>query len=110
MKFGAFATALLLPATAFAAFTKDDYSSGRVHQKLVDMKERAFAKYGAMGAYDSRKWKSWKGWRKGNWRQRDDRVKCRDGYAVVEPGNANQTFRCKNVSFGRLKPSLAWCL
>lgn len=94
------AAAFLLPAAGLAAYTKDDYLSGRVHDALMAAKESEFDWHRSKGDYDPRKWKSWfkgKGSRRGKWGDRSDKVECENGLAIVEPGNANQTFRCKNV-------------
>ncbi|KAK5715149.1 hypothetical protein LTR15_010566 [Elasticomyces elasticus] len=96
-----FSIILALPSLAQAAqYSDDDYRSGRVHEMVLNRKEsqESFARHKANGDHDSRKWPSWSRWgQRGNWRQRNDHIKCRDGLAVAEAGNANQTFRCNNV-------------
>ena len=71
-----------------------DYASGAVHQKPMKLKNDQWAHDAAEGKQDPRQWLSWKD----NKGSKKDRVKCKDGLAVVEAGNANQTFRCNNVS------------
>lgn len=92
--------ALTLPVLAAAAkYSKDDYTSGRVHMENLSRKQATWARQRASGEMDSSKWTSWDKWgRKGNWKQRRDHVPCVNGQAVVERGNPNQTFACSNVS------------
>tara|TARA_R110002003_G_scaffold126_38_gene11767 strand:+ start:2971 stop:3282 length:312 start_codon:yes stop_codon:yes gene_type:complete len=86
---------LVLPIAVNAAFySSSDYASGAVHQKLMKLKNDQWAHDAAEGKQDPKQWASWKD--KGN---KNDRVKCKDGLAIVEAGNANQTFRCNNVGF-----------
>lgn len=91
---------LSLPLLAAAAkYSKDDYTSGRVHMESISRKEASWARQRESGEMDSSQWTSWDKWgRRGNWRQRRDHVPCVNGLATVEAGNPNQTFQCSNVS------------
>ena len=93
--------ALSLPVLAAAAkYTKDDYVSGRVHDESMSRKHASWQRQRESGEMNSRQWASWDKWgRKGNWKQRRDHVPCVDGLAVVEEGNANQTFQCDGIDF-----------
>ena len=90
---------LLLPALATAAkYTPYDYASGKVHKMNMGRKEAEWARHRAKGDFDSWKWPSWDQSRSnGGPKYKRDYVKCVDGFAVVEQGNPNQTFVCKNV-------------
>jgi hypothetical protein len=46
---------------------------------------------------DTKLWPSWSKYEAVKFGKKD-KVKCKDGLAIVEPGNVNQTFRCNNVS------------
>jgi hypothetical protein len=86
---------LALPVAVNAAFySHSEYASGAVHQQLMNLKADQWAQDAADGKQDPKQWLSWKG-PKGS---KKDYVKCKDGLAIVEAGNANQTFRCNNVS------------
>jgi hypothetical protein len=104
--------ALFLPVTALAAYySVDKYETGEVHDRIIRMKQvnilthteinqqvqETWAKEKSAGMFDQRHYPSWKFWRGRGSTSRKDNVKCKDGLAVVEPGNANQTFRCNNV-------------
>jgi choice-of-anchor B domain-containing protein len=97
MKFSLAVLALPIAVQA-AQFSKSEYASGAIHQKLMKLKADQWDHDVAEGKQDSRQWKSWKSWKKGSWGSgKDKRIKCKDGLAVVEQGNANQTFRCNNM-------------
>lgn len=100
---------LLLPVLA-CAYTEADYESGRVHQMIMNRKEvcrlrpftilfadvlqASWKEHRSSGEYDSKKWTSFVKIHKDN-----DVIRCNnEGLAVVEPGNPDQTFKCKNVS------------
>ncbi|PGH02872.1 hypothetical protein AJ79_07528 [Helicocarpus griseus UAMH5409] len=68
-------------------FTKEMYRSGEVHQSIMAAKEATFKRNREAGLFDSARYPSHKG----------GRVKCKDGLAIVEKGNANQTFKCDNI-------------
>ncbi|KAK3708293.1 hypothetical protein LTR37_011558 [Vermiconidia calcicola] len=87
---------LSLAIVAVSAYTPRDYGSGFVHQKIMGMKHDIWARDRAAGLHAPDRYPSLHNQRDGA-RQRSDSVKCRNGQAVVEPGNANQTFRCKNM-------------
>ncbi|KAL6168444.1 hypothetical protein ACJQWK_06088 [Exserohilum turcicum] len=87
---------LALPVAVQAAhFSKSEYASGAVHQKLMKLKADQWENDAAQGKQDPLQWKSWKAMKGAN----ATSVPCKDGLAVVEAGNANQTFRCKNMDF-----------
>jgi hypothetical protein len=89
---------LALPVVAHAAsFSKSEYASGAVHQKLMKLKTDQWAHDAAEGKQDSKQWTSWMYAKPGS---KKDRVECKNGLAIAEAGNANQTFRCSNVSVG----------
>jgi hypothetical protein len=109
---------LALSAVANAAhFSKEQYESGEVHQRIIDMKnvhcrslkcsfiihslltlrQAQWNALEAAGALNSSQWPSWKDWDQLPRSVKKDRLKCRRGVAVAEQGNANQTFRCNNV-------------
>jgi hypothetical protein len=94
MKFSLAALALPIAVNA-ALYSKADYASGTVHQKLMKLKNDQWANDAAEGKQDPKQWTSWQHQKPGS---KKDRVECKDGLAIVEPGNANQTFRCNNVS------------
>lgn len=86
---------LALPVVANAAFySSSEYASGAVHQKLMKMKTDQWAHDAEEGRQNPKQWSSWKD----NKGSKKDRVQCKNGLAIVEAGNANQTFRCDNVS------------
>jgi hypothetical protein len=94
MKFSLATLALPIAANA-AFFSSADYASGAVHQKLMKLKNDQWAHDVAEGKQDPKQWSSWSNEKAG---PKKDRVQCKDGLAIVEAGNANQTFRCNNVS------------
>jgi hypothetical protein len=94
MKFS-LATLALPVAVNAALYSKADYTSGAVHQKLMKLKSDQWAHDVSEGKQDPKQWQSWQHQKPGS---NKDRVQCKDGLAIVEAGNANQTFRCNNVS------------
>jgi hypothetical protein len=94
MKFS-LATLALPVAVNAALYSSAEYASGAVHQKLMKLKNDQWAHDVAEGKQDPKQWSSWKHQKPGS---KKDRVECKDGLAIVEAGNANQTFRCNNVS------------
>lgn len=88
------ATLLALPAIASAAlYSSEEYRSGDVHQQLMEIKNAHWDQEEAEGLLDPTQYRSLRT----NPLFRNDPVRCRDGLAVVEEGNANQTFRCNNM-------------
>ncbi|KAF2716302.1 hypothetical protein K431DRAFT_20770 [Polychaeton citri CBS 116435] len=77
------------------AFTQQDYESGRVHELVMQNKFTSWNQHKAHGDYRSGKWRSWEKWRNGPGKRGP--VKCKDGLAIVEHGNPNQTFQCKDM-------------
>jgi hypothetical protein len=95
MKFS-LATLALPVAVNAALYSKADYASGAVHQKLMKLKNDQWAHDVSEGRQDPKQWVSWQHQKPG---PKKDRVPCKDGLAIVEAGNANQTFRCNNVGY-----------
>ncbi|KAF2703631.1 hypothetical protein K504DRAFT_463356 [Pleomassaria siparia CBS 279.74] len=92
MKFTTFATALMPLAADAALFSKEEYVSGTVMAQMMEAKESAWAAKKSAGAYDS---KTWNGWRKHKGSK--DFIPCNNGTAVAVPGDADQTYKCKNI-------------
>lgn len=67
----------------------------------MKLKNDQWAQDVADGKQDPKQWASWKGSKK-------DRVECKNGLAIAEPGNANQTFRCKNVRLQQYSIASIW--
>ncbi|PVI08196.1 hypothetical protein DM02DRAFT_648258 [Periconia macrospinosa] len=89
---------LSLPAVASAAhFSRAQYDSGEVHQKILDMKNAQWDALEAAGALNSSQWPSWKNWDQISPAVKNGSLPCRDGVAVAEEGNPMQTFRCQNM-------------
>ncbi|KAI4611112.1 hypothetical protein J4E83_008055 [Alternaria metachromatica] len=90
---------LALPVAVQAAhYSKSEYASGAIHQKLMKLKSDQWEVDAAQGKQDSQQWKSFKSLKKGpHGPDKAKRVQCKDGLAIVEQGNANQTFRCNNM-------------
>ncbi|KAF7187689.1 hypothetical protein HII31_11028 [Pseudocercospora fuligena] len=86
MKFSAIATLALAPV-ALAAYSEQDYESGRVHNDHMAEKMKQWSAKRAAGEYDSRKWSGWKG----------SRIQCKNGVAVAKKDDPLQTFRCKDI-------------
>ncbi|KIX09555.1 uncharacterized protein Z518_00635 [Rhinocladiella mackenziei CBS 650.93] len=80
----AFASAIELPQSE--GFAQQEYESGLVHETLMSAKHASWDRQRAQGQMDSTQYPSLTA-----------PVKCLDGLAIVEPGNANQTFKCKNM-------------
>ncbi|PNS14772.1 hypothetical protein CAC42_2001 [Sphaceloma murrayae] len=96
MKFGP--VALALPAVASAAhFPAEMYRSGQVHQMILDMKNSQWDAMEAAGQLNSSQYPSWSTWDKLDPKVKRDRLRCENGLAIAEVGNANQTFRCNNM-------------
>lgn len=45
---------------------------------------------------DTKLWPSWKNYEAVKFGKKE-KVACKNGLAIVEPGNVNQTYRCNNV-------------
>ncbi|OQO06653.1 hypothetical protein B0A48_08440 [Cryoendolithus antarcticus] len=86
----------VLPVAALAAYTSKEYADYAVHARVMGLKESQWARDRSQGKHVSRKWNS-RDKKNGGWRDRNDPVRCRNAFAVVEPGNANQTFRCSGM-------------
>ncbi|PSK42943.1 hypothetical protein B9Z65_6897 [Elsinoe australis] len=87
-----------LPAIVGAAhFPKEQYRSGAVHQKILNMKNEQWDAMEAAGLLDSSQYPSWKTWEQLDRKVKQDRLRCDNGLAIAEPGNVNQTFRCNNM-------------
>ncbi|KAL8376846.1 hypothetical protein RB595_007803 [Gaeumannomyces hyphopodioides] len=70
---------------AAGAGSKEDYDSGAVHERIMGIKMAQWAKETATGLMDSSRY-SELGF-----------TKCIDGFAAAIPGDANNTFRCRNI-------------
>ncbi|ETN37677.1 uncharacterized protein HMPREF1541_07300 [Cyphellophora europaea CBS 101466] len=78
-----------------AAFTKEEYDSGEVMDKIMDNKLSQWKKAREDGKMDSTQYKSWAS---------DAPIaRCVDGTAVVEEGNPLETFQCKNMDLHDFK-------
>ncbi|CZT22905.1 uncharacterized protein RCC_08612 [Ramularia collo-cygni] len=93
------ASLLLAFSTAVQAahYSKEEYASGAVHQRILDIKTAKWDALAAAGALNSSQWPSWKNWDQLDRKIKRDRLQCRDGVAVAEKGNPMQTFRCNNM-------------
>ncbi|KAF1946348.1 hypothetical protein EJ02DRAFT_500168 [Clathrospora elynae] len=87
MKFSLAALALPIAAQA-AHYSSAEYAFGAIHQKLMKLKNDQWEHDAAEAKQDP----PWGG-------GKDNRVRCKNGLAIVEQGNANQNFRCNNASF-----------
>ncbi|KAK2814042.1 hypothetical protein FQN50_000446 [Emmonsiellopsis sp. PD_5] len=67
--------------------TTEMYDSGEVHESIMAAKHSTWDRNRAAGKFKSEQYPSLK----------KNRVKCKDGLAIVEKGNANQTFKCDNI-------------
>ncbi|USP75737.1 uncharacterized protein yc1106_03011 [Curvularia clavata] len=91
MKWVSISTALL-PLVAASGYTREEYASGAVMEAMMAGKEAAWAKERAAGNYDSKKWSGFD-----NKRPSKGALKCQNGRVEAVPGDADQTYRCKNV-------------
>lgn len=89
MKFSLFTLALSRAVSA-TSYSSNEYASGAVHERLMNTKRNQWFEDAAAGRKEPTQWQSWKS-SKGH-------VECKEGFAIVEPGNVNQTFRCNNAS------------
>ena len=115
MKFPLVASILVLPgliAAQSAIFSKEEYQSGNVHMRNLARKEVSLSightspstRLTSSQASFSRQRNAGR-FNKGRWRSFHERthlrgrrsVPCRNGQAVVEEGNPEMTFQCKNV-------------
>jgi hypothetical protein len=93
MKWSALATAAALAPLASAhGFTHANYASGDVMELMMSSKEAAWAKRRAAGEYDS---KRWNGFHKN--RVNKDKIECKHGRVEAVKGDADQTYKCKNI-------------
>ncbi|KAG8623638.1 hypothetical protein KVT40_008614 [Elsinoe batatas] len=96
MKFAS--TLLALPAVATAAFYPPEmYQRGEVHQMILNMKNEQWNAMEVAGLLNSSQYPSWKTWDQLDKKVKNDCLRCRDGLAIAEQGNANYTFRCNNM-------------
>ncbi|PSN71312.1 hypothetical protein BS50DRAFT_518295 [Corynespora cassiicola Philippines] len=91
MKFSMVAAALL-PLVSAAGFTKQQYESGEVMKMMMEKKEAAWASHKAAGRYDNKKWKHF-----GKNRTNKDVIKCKNGVVEAVKGDADQTYKCKDI-------------
>ena len=80
--FSLLASASLALAVKELSFSKEDYQSGAVHQSIMETKHASWDRQRAAGEMESSQYPS----------LQVASVKCEGGLAVVEAGNANQTF------------------
>jgi hypothetical protein len=93
MKWSTFATAAaLVPLASAHGFTQAEYASGDVMDLMMSSKEAAWAKRRAAGEYDSKKWN---GFHKN--RVNKDKIECKNGRVEAVTGDADQTYKCKNI-------------
>ncbi|KAF2642940.1 hypothetical protein P280DRAFT_488139 [Massarina eburnea CBS 473.64] len=91
MRFTTVATALL-PLVEGAMFSKQEYTSGAVMAKMMEAKESAWAQHKAAGHYDRTKYADF-----ASKRPNKDVIKCTNGTAIAVQGDADQTYKCKNI-------------
>jgi hypothetical protein len=93
------AVLLSLPALTLAAsYDPREYASGAVHERIMSRKHSQWSRDASQGKHDPKKYRSWKKYPgRGPKGHDDDVIRCKNGLAVAEAGNANQTFRCNNV-------------
>ncbi|KAK5106763.1 hypothetical protein LTS08_000885 [Lithohypha guttulata] len=81
------ASASLALAAKQLSFSKSEYESGAVHESIMETKHASWDRQRAAGEMDSSQYPSLAA----------PFVRCEGGLAVVEAGNANQTFKCSNM-------------
>ncbi|KAF2018535.1 hypothetical protein BU24DRAFT_385184 [Aaosphaeria arxii CBS 175.79] len=79
-----FGTALV-GLTSAAAYSKEDYASGAVHERIMRMKLRQWDAEIASGQMNSTQYPEL------------GYTKCENGFAAAIPGDFNNTFRCNNI-------------
>ncbi|KZM18566.1 uncharacterized protein EKO05_0002333 [Ascochyta rabiei] len=97
MKFSLASLALPVAVNA-AAYSAQEYASGAVHAHLMKLKTDQWAHDEELrvGANNTELWPSWKNYEAVKFGKKE-KVECKKGLAIVEKGNANQTFRCDNI-------------
>ncbi|KAI6785841.1 Peptidase s41 family protein [Emericellopsis cladophorae] len=78
-------SALVGMGSAAGAGSKEDYASGRVHHKIMDIKMSQWAEEEAAGLMDSSRYPEL------------GYTPCVNGFAEAIPGDPSNTFRCSNV-------------
>ncbi|KAI4639019.1 hypothetical protein J4E93_009508 [Alternaria ventricosa] len=91
MKWATITTALL-PLVAAHGFTHQQYASGEVMDLMMNGKEAAWAKQRAAGAYDSKRWNGFS-----KKRTNKNKIECKHGRVEAVKGDADQTYKCKNI-------------
>ncbi|KAL7771767.1 hypothetical protein CFE70_001717 [Pyrenophora teres f. teres 0-1] len=91
MKWATLSTALL-PLVAAHGFTRQEYASGDVMDLMMKGKEAAWAKERAAGTYDNKKWNGF-----AKKRVNKNKIECKNGRVEAVKGDADQTYKCKNI-------------
>ncbi|RYN21854.1 hypothetical protein AA0115_g9432 [Alternaria tenuissima] len=91
MKWATITTALL-PLVAAHGFTHQQYASGEVMDLMMSGKEMAWAKQRAAGNYDSKRWNGFS-----HKRSNKNKIECKHGRVEAVKGDADQTYKCKNI-------------
>ena len=85
--FSLLATVSLAYAARELSFEKWEYESGLVHESIMETKHASWDRQRAAGELQSSQYAALD----------TPMVKCENGLAIVEAGNANQTFKCNNI-------------
>ncbi|KAL6703126.1 hypothetical protein ACN47E_010188 [Coniothyrium glycines] len=91
MKWATIAAAVL-PLASASGFTKAEYASGEVMSLMMEGKEAAWAKARAAGLYDNKRWNGFS-----KKRANKNKIECRNGRVEAVKGDADQTYKCKDI-------------
>ncbi|KAF1850853.1 uncharacterized protein K460DRAFT_328149 [Cucurbitaria berberidis CBS 394.84] len=91
MKWATVATALL-PLVSAHGFTHEQYASGEVMDLMMSGKEATWAEREAAGDYDNKQWNDFQ-----KKRSSKNKIECKHGRVEAVKGDANQTYKCKNI-------------
>ncbi|KAF1999000.1 hypothetical protein P154DRAFT_554994 [Amniculicola lignicola CBS 123094] len=92
MKWVSTVAAALLPLAAAASYSKEQYQSGEVMAKMMQVKEAGWAKNKAAGLYGQKKFKGFH-----KHRTHKDYIPCKNGKAEAVKGDPDQTYKCKDI-------------
>ncbi|KAF2024903.1 hypothetical protein EK21DRAFT_77652 [Setomelanomma holmii] len=92
MKWSTLATAAIVPLASASGFSHAEYASGEVMDLMMSSKEAAWAKHRAAGEYDSKKWNGFH-----EKRANKNKIECKNGRVEAVVGDADQTYKCKNI-------------
>lgn len=81
-----------LPLASASGFTHSEYASGEVMELMKTSKEAAWARNREAGNYDSKKWAGFD-----KKRSHKDKIPCKHGRVEAVKGDADQTYKCKNI-------------